>query len=490
MRFQWKLIFRIIGLILMITGGMMLFPFICAVYFHEPQTAVGMAISGSASVASGSFMFFRFKNAGGNMRARDSYLLVIMTWIFCSFFGAWPYFWSGQVPNFIDAIFEAISGYTTTGATVVIDIYMTPSLLLWKALTHWLGGMGILVFMITLLPALGVSGQTIASAEAPGPDISKLAPRAQDMAKLLYLIYISLSVLEFLFLWIGSDMSAFEAVISTMGSISTAGLNLHPGGVSYYNSFYVEFVLAIFTVLSSLNYALYVSLIKRDRDNLRQNTEVKMYGAMLGIITVLVSFDLYVHDVYGTVAECLRHAFFQVAAFMSTAGFTLDNYTHWPSFSKMFFILMLIVGGCAASTGGGVKLVRFIIVLKSIRQSIHKRLHPRAVSTMKMDGRPVQERIQYNTYSFLVLFVVTFLLSSLIVSLDDNGLETTFSSVLSVLSTTGIFLGESGATGNFAIFSEPMRLFFAGLMIVGRLELFTVFMVFFPSFWNPERTKQ
>jgi len=448
-----------------------------------------MGVTGAASLLLGGVFFIGIRGERESLKTRDSYMLVILAWVFCSLFGAFPFFLSGQVPSFIDAIFESVSGYTTTGATVVIDDYMTPSLLLWKAITHWLGGMGILVFMIALLPALGIGGQKISSAEAPGPDISKIAPRAQDVAKLLYIIYIGLSVIEFLLLWASPHMQAFEALVNTLGSISTAGLYLHPGGIGYYDSLFVEIVISVFTILSGLSFAFYAALLKRDSENLRHNSEIKVYGVMLVVITVFITFDLYFHETYATVAECLRHSFFQVSAFMSTAGFVLDNYVHWPSFSKMLFLVMLFVGSCASSTGGGMKIIRFLTMLKSIRASIKSKLHPNAVTNMKIGEKPVTPAIRASIFSFLVLYFVTFLLGSLVLSIDNNGLETTFSACASAMSTTGIYLGPTGATGNYAIFSEPMRLFLSFLMVVGRLELFTVFLLFTPSFWNTERTR-
>ena len=494
MGFNLRMIARVISILLLITGASMSIPLVTAVYFHESPIYLSIVVAMAASLLLGScgFLLFSDRRKGAahprrGLKTRDCYLLVFLSWIACSLIGAIPYYLSDQTTSFLNAFFESVSGYTTTGASVLIDSFLYKGLLMWKALTHWLGGMGILVFMIILLPSLGVGGQKLATTEAPGPDLTKLAPRVQDIAKLLYFVYLSLSILEFLFLVASPHMSPFEALINTMGSISTSGLFLHPNGIAYYQSPYIEMVLSIFSLLSATNYVLFISLIKRDWDNLHKNLEIKVYGTVLVSMTAIVSLSLILSHTYSTVEECLRHAFFQVVAFTTTTGYVLDDYVHWPPICAMVFLFLLIVGGCGSSTAGGLKMVRFIVVFKLVLRSFRKHVHPNAVSPIKAGGQIISVRATSAITTFTVLYLVTALGSAIIISLDGMGLEVSMTSALSLMSTTGIYLGSVGAYGSFALFSAPIRLFMTFLMIIGRLEMYTVFFLFFPSFWNPDK---
>lgn len=494
MGFNLRMIARVISILLLITGAAMIFPLLTAVYYHEhqifPSITTAMLLSLFLGLCGYIMLDDRHKGVRrkkSTLKTRDCYLLVFFSWIICSLIGALPYYLSDQTTSFLDAFFESVSGYTTTGATVLVDSLLYKGLLMWKAVTHWLGGMGILVFMIILLPSLGVGGQKLATTEAPGPDLTKLAPRVQDIAKLLYFVYISLSVLEFLFLVASPHMSPFEALINAMGSISTSGLFLHPSGISYYNSVYIELVLSIFSLLSATNYVLFISLLKRDWENIGKNLEIKVYGTLLVITTTVVTFSLYFANTYESFAECLRHGFFQVVAFISSTGYVLDDYVHWPSICAMVFLFLLIVGGCGSSTAGGLKMIRFIVVIKLVVRSFKKYVHPNVVSPIKAGGQVISVRATSSITTFTILYLITALGSALIISLDGLGLEVSITSALSLMSTTGIYMGTVGAYGTFALFSAPIRLFMAFLMIVGRLEMYTVFFLFMPSFWNPDK---
>ncbi len=494
MGFNLRMIARVISILLLITGASMIFPLVTAAYYHETSVYSSIITAMLISLFLGlcGYIMLDERHRGisrkkSTLKTRDCYLLVFMAWIICSLIGAVPYYLSDQTASFLDAFFESVSGYTTTGATVLVDSLLYKGLLMWKAMTHWLGGMGILVFMIILLPSLGVGGQKLATTEAPGPDLTKLAPRVQDIAKLLYFVYLSLSVLEFLFLVASPQMSPFEALINTMGSISTSGLFLHPSGISYYNSAYIEMVLSIFSLLSATNYVLFISLLKRDWDNLKKNLEIKVYATVLVITTAVVTISLAVSNIYPTFTDCLRHGFFQAVAFITTTGYVLDDYVHWPPICAMVFLFLLIVGGCGSSTAGGLKMVRFIVIFKLVARSFKKNVHPNLVSPIKAGGQIISVRATSAITTFTVLYLFTALGSALIISMDGMGLEVSMTSALSLMSTTGIYLGTVGAYGTFALFSAPIRLFMAFLMIVGRLEMYTVFFLFMPSFWNPDK---
>lgn len=494
MGFNLRMIVRVISILLLITGTAMLIPLITAVVFHEEEIYSSFTISILASCFLGlaGYFFTDDRHLGvtrknNTLKTRDCYLLVFLAWIICSVTGGLPYYFSDQTTSLINAFFESVSGYTTTGATVLVDSMLYKGLLMWKAMTHWLGGMGILVFMIILLPSLGVGGQKLATTEAPGPDLTKLAPRAQDIAKLLYFIYLTLSILEFLFLAISPYMDAFEALINTMGSISTSGLFFRPNGIAYYNSAYIEIVLSVFSLLSATNYVLFISLIKRNWENLHDNLEIKVYATVLAITTGIVAIALITSHTYPTISACLRHAFFQVAAFISSTGYVLDDYVHWPPICAMVFLFLLIVGGCGSSTAGGLKMVRFIVVFKLVVRSFKKHIHPNVVSPIKAGGQIISARATSSITTFTILYLFTALIGALIISLDGQGLEISVTASLSLLSTTGIYLGPVGAYGTFALFSAPIRLFMSFLMIIGRLEIHAILLLFMPSFWNPDK---
>lgn len=486
MNFTYRTLIKIMGLLLGITGLAMIPSFACAVYYHEGSTEAGFLISASLSTFLG-FGIYRFTpSSRRKLKARDGYLIVIICWIGCSLFGAIPYYLSGQVPSLIDALFEAIAGYTTTGATVIADLRLSHSLYLWKASTHWLGGMGILVFIISILPSLGIAGQRLAAAETPGAGLTQMAPRIRDLAMLLYFIYISFTLVEFLFLWLGSEMSAFEALVNSLGSISTAGLFLHPEGISYYNDVFVELVISIFTLLASVNFILYINIIKGNFERLRKNMEIRVFFAIVAASTLLITFSLWLTETYETFAESLRNAFFQVSSFMSTSGFCLADYNQWPAFTHAILFTLLFIGGCAASTSGGVKVLRVTVMFKLIRRGFYKRLHPRAVSAIKVGDNIMSAPMVSAITTFIFLYLFTFMTCALVLSLEGLSLETTLTASASLMSTTGSGLGDI-AGGNFSVFSPPLRLFMCLIMVIGRLELFTVFLMLFPSFWNPNR---
>lgn len=486
MNFTYKTLLKIMGLLLGITGLAMIPSLACAFYFNEGSTESGFFISSAASIILG-FTIYRLTPASRKrLRARDGYLIVIICWLSCSFFGAIPFFLSGQVPSFIDALFEAIAGYTTTGATVISDLRLSHSLFLWKATTHWLGGMGILIFIISILPAMGISGQRLAAAETPGAGLMPSSPRIRDLALLLYFIYISLTLVEFLLLWLGSAMNPFEALVNSLGSISTAGLFLHPEGISYYNSVFVEMVISVFTLLASLNFILYINIIKGNFQQLLKNMEIRIFFAIVASATLLISGSLWLTGTYGTIGESLRNAFFQVCSFLSTSGFSLTDYNQWPTFTHAILFILLFIGGCATSTSGGVKVLRIVVVFKLISRGFYKRLHPRAISAVKVGDHIMSAPMVSSITTFVFLYFFTFMTCALVLSLQGLSLETTLTASSSLMSTTGSGLGEI-AGGNYSAFSSPLRLFMCFIMIIGRLELFTVFLMFFPSFWNPNK---
>ncbi|MGI6721727.1 MAG: TrkH family potassium uptake protein [Anaerovoracaceae bacterium] len=486
MHLRYRTLIKLSSFMLMITGIAMLPSFLCARIYGQVNAEWGFLLTGGISAIVG-FILFNFVHASPKgLTSRDGYMAVIMSWLLCSLIGTIPYLASGEVTSFADALFESVAGYTTTGATV-LSHHLSNPLILWKVTCHWLGGMGILIFVISILPALGTGGQRIASAEAPGPELSKMAPRMTDFSKMLYLIYSTLTAVEWLMLWLGSKMNAFEALINAMGSISTAGMFMHPKGIAYYNSVYVEVVISVFTILASVNFIVYMHLMRRNFDSVRKNMEIRIFLAMIAVGTAIVTAALRISGTFPTVASSLRHAFFQVTSFATTSGFAMDDYNKWPSICLALFFILLFVGGCAASTSGGLKVIRVSVMLKLIARGLHLRIHPRSVRAVKLGKTVISAPMANMVTCFILLYGILFFVGSVIMSLQGLDMETTLSSTASMMSTTGISIGDIGSTGNFGVYCPALKIFCCVLMTTGRLELIAVVLLLFPSYWNPDR---
>lgn len=485
MSLNYSIIIRMLGLITFIVGISM-FPALVVSYLNDTQEVyTAFLITCVPVVIIGASILFFTKSINTSFRVRDGYLAVTLCWIAASVIGAMPYYLSGSVESFIDAAFESVSAFSTTGASVIGKIELPMGIVLWKAITHWLGGMGILVFAISVLPALGVSGLKLASAEAPGPAFCKIKNKVSDSSKTLYLIYISLTLIEFILLFF-SEMSVFDAVINTLGSISTSGLASTFGGIAEYNSFYIESVITFFTFLSSINFLLFYLLLQGKWDALTKDVELRTFILIILLAFILVSTTLFTSGTYSSLREAMRVGIFQTVAFSTTSGYYIADYTLWPYFSQTILFCLMIVGGCAASTCGAFKVVRLIVIFKLITRGFRKRLHPRSVVAVRIGQNVVPADTVSSITSFTMFYILIYFLTSLVISLDNYDMTTTLSAAVGILSNTGLAFGELGPTNDFSIFSEPVRLFSAFMMIVGRLELYTVLLVFTKYFWTGE----
>jgi len=481
---NWKLLAKILSFIVMIIGLSMLPALISAYIYDDMFTVKAFLIPAAISIIGGGICNKLIAPKNMTLRLRDGYLVVALCWILASLIGAFPYYISAGNTGMIDAIFESVSGFTTTGCTVAAIDALPKSLLFWKAITHWLGGMGILVFVIAILPALGIGGQTIARVETPGPTFEKVATKTSDSTKLLYLTYIVFTIIEFLLLWLGSDMGAFDALINTMGSISTGGLFAHTEGIGYYDSVYVEFVISIFCFLGSVSFAIYFLVIRGRWKEAVKDVELRVYSAIIIVATILMASNLYYTETYNTFASAIRHSSFQIISFVSTAGYAIADYTAWPPFSQSILFILMFVGGCGASTCGGMKVMRVIVSFKLIARMFFKRLHPNGVIAVVVGGKAIPAQVVSKTSSFMVLYILVFIVSVFILSLQNLDFETTIGYAAGALGNTGLGFGELGSTGNFDIFGPPMRLYFCFMMLMGRLELFALLIIFTPAFWK------
>ena len=483
---NFRLISKIVNMSILIIAFAMIPAACTAFYFGEKQIGLGLVFSAGITAAIAGGFLIAMKPSRTSLKPREGYLVVSLCWILSSCFGALPFLIGGYTTSIIDAFFESCASITTTGATVSVLELMPRGLLMWKAIMHWLGGMGILVFAISILPAVGISGNNLFNAESSNIQQTKLAGRMSDSARVLYTMYFGFTIAEFILLAF-SKMTTFDAVITTLGSVSTSGLFAHSGGLMYYNSFYIELVTAFFTIAVSIKFLLYQYLL---RGELRKffDPEVKAFLKILLAAIFLITLDLVLHGSYSSIPEAMRYSVFQVIAVGTTTGYGIADYTLWPAFSRFVLFALFFIGGCAASTSGSVKVVRVLIACKLVVRNIYQRLHPNAVVAVKVGDKAIPAKTVSSVTSFIFTFFLVFLLGSLVLSLQNLDLNTTVSSAISMLSGTGIAFGSVGATGNFSIFCAPLRLVLCALMILGRLELFTLIMIFTPSFWNPSRS--
>ncbi len=477
---------KILGVIVLIIGIAEIIPWIYAEVTGDVSAASAFRICVPVTIGLGFVMSFFVRADKRKFGVREGFLVVASCWVIASLIGAFPYMMSGVASNYMDAFFESTTGFTTTGCTTIAGGLTNKSIILWKAISHWLGGMGILIFVISLLPALGVSGQIIARAEAPGPVLQKTTVRMSDSAKVLYLIYSSFTLTEFILLTLSKKMPVYDAVITTLGSVSTSGTLVPVEGISYYDSVYVELVVAFFCIMSSVNYVLYYHLVTGRVAYFIKDVEFRAFMIIIGGATAICTLGLV--TVNGEPwTEALRNAFFQVASFTSTTGYTITPYLGWPAVCQLVLITIMLIGGCAASTSGSLKVIRVLVLLKMIGRGCIRRIHPRSVVAVKVGKSAVSAPVVSNITVFIFTYIGILLFSTLILSIQGLNLETSLTSSLGLLSNTGAAFGEAAATGDFSFFHPAIKLWLSFLMIVGRLELFTIIILFTRNFWGKNR---
>ena len=419
-----------------------------------------------------------------SLYARDGFAVVALAWVLMSVFGALPFVISGDIPHFVDAFFETVSGFTTTGASILTEIEpLGRGVLFWRSFTHWVGGMGVLVFVMAILPmsAGDGHGMHLMRAEVPGPSVGKLVSRMGDTAKILYGIYLALTLLEIALLLLGG-MPLFDACIHAFGTAGTGGFSSRNLSVGAYDSAYFDVVIGVFMLLFGVNFNLYYFLlIKRFRDVFRSE-ELRAYLLIVGVAVAAIAADI-VH-IYGTVGRSLRYAFFQVASIITTTGYATADFNTWPVFSQAILVILMFIGACAGSTGGGIKVARVVILCKTSLGDMRKMLHPNAVTTVRFEGKPLTDRTIRSVHLFLTVYILIFTVSVLLLSLDRFDLTTTFTAVAACINNIGPGLEVVGPMGNYAQFSPAAKLLLSFDMLVGRLEIFPMLLLFAPSIWK------
>lgn len=480
---NYGIIARVLGIILLIESGLMLPSlFIASSEMGIDFNAFLNTIILTFSIG---FILSRKKNYSKQVSAREGIVIVSLSWVLMSVFGALPLYLSKALPTFIDSLFEIVSGFTTTGASVIPNVEDLPnSILFWRSFTHWIGGMGILVFTVALLPALGIGGFQIFKAESPGPVAGKIAPKIKDTAKILYSVYFSITIIQIILLLLGG-MNLFDSLVYTFGTVGTGGFATKSASVGHYNSIYIQLVIGIFMVLSGINFSLYYSIYKGKKEEFLKDEELRLYLGIVAVSTILITLNLVMTS-YNSLGIALKDSFFQVGSIITTTGYSTVDFDKWPSFSKAILFLLMFIGGSAGSTAGGLKVIRILVMLKMIKREVVKIFHPRAVIPIKVNGKPVPNEVVSSIFSFIALYFLIFALATLLVSLEGISLESASSSVAATLSNIGPGFKFVGPSRGFWDYSQWAKLLFSFLMLLGRLELFTVLVLLFPRSWRKE----
>ncbi len=474
-----RIICRVLGMILLCLAALMILPTIAGLWYGENVShfIITMVLTGAVG-----FAMTRVKPYSSVIYAKDGFVIVGLGWILMSLFGALPFVISGDIPNYIDAVFETVSGFTTTGASILENVEeMSQGCLFWRSFTHWIGGMGVLVFIMAVLPMSGEHSMHIMRAEVPGPTVGKLVPRVRQTAKILYLIYVAMTAVEVVLLLLGG-MSLFDALIHSFGSAGTGGFSNKVASVGAYNSAYIEMVIAVFMALFAINFNLFfLILIGRWKDALKSE-ELHWYLAIIAASVLAIA--LGIRGMYGSMLTALRHAFFNVSSITSTTGFCTVDYVQWPHYCQWILVILMFCGACAGSTGGGLKTSRVAMIFKNIACEIRQMLHPRTVTRVQMDGKRVDETGMKAVNTFFACFMVLLILGTFLVSLDDHDTATNFTAVLSCMSNIGPGISLVGPTGNFNIFSYGSKIVLTFAMLIVRLEIYPILILFAPSTWK------
>ncbi len=480
-----KLVLNYLGKITVASGALMVVPIICAIIYGEYESLVSFAIVSVFSILAGIVICKFAKPKNQLMYVKEGFAIVALAWIIMSFLGALPFVVSREIPNLADAFFEVVSGYTTTGATILSDIEaMSKSMLLWRSFTHWIGGMGVIVFVMAILPNLSDRSVHIMRAEMPGPMFGKLVPRSKDTAKILYFIYIAMTLIMIGFLLFGG-MSFYESLVHAFGTAGTGGFSCNADSILSYSP-YIQWVVTVFMILFGVNFNLYYYFIIKRSFAAFKSTELLVY---LGIVVFsAVAICVNISGMFADTSQALRHSSFTVASIISTTGYATVDFNLWPEFSKAILFILMFIGGCAGSTGGGLKVSRIVLLFKMILSEIRHMLHPRSVTAVRLDGKTVDKSTLHSVSTYFTLFMVCYTVIFVSLSLIEASFDfqTNFSAVAACINNVGPGFAGVGPTSNFAAYTVPSKLILSAAMLLGRLEIFPLILTFLPQTWRKD----
>ena len=474
-----SIIRKILGYVLLLEGALMLLPCIVALCYGEREGYTYLACSGALLLLG---FIVAIKKAKDNVfYLKEGCVATALSWIVLSVFGALPFYFTGEIPNLTDALFETISGFTTTGASILSDVEaLSHTSLFWRSFTHWIGGMGVLVFLLAVVQMSGGSNINLMKAESPGPSVGKLVPKMKHTARILYSIYFALTILEMVFLLLG-DMPLFDAITTSFGTAGTGGFGIKNDSIGGYSS-YIQWVVTVFMLLFGVNFNFYYFIIFRQYKNAFKMEEVRYF--IIIILSAIAIITLDVVRLYDSFAQALSKTAFQVCSIITTTGFSTADFNNWAASSKTVLVILMFIGACAGSTGGGIKVSRFLVVVKTVKKEIHSYLHPKSIRKITLDGKPIEHNTLRATNVYFISFIVTFVFSLLLVSIEDYDLTTNFTAVAATINNIGPGLELVGPTQNFGGFSNLSKYVLMFDMLAGRLELFPMLLLINPNLWK------
>ena len=479
-----KFVFYTFGRIAQTVGLLMLLPAVVALIYGEYNTLKAFLFTSVFSVLLGTAITYVCRSQNNVIYAQEGFAIVALAWVGMSTIGALPFVISGEIPSYVDALFETVSGFTTTGSSILTDVEaLSHGALFWRSFTHWVGGMGVLVFVMAIVSNMTDRSIHIMRAEMPGHVVGKLVPRGSDTAKILYLIYIVMTFVEVVMLWAGG-MPLFDSILHSFGTAGTGGFGIKADSVAGYSN-YCQIVIATFMLLFGINFNLYYLLIIRRFKSVFKSTEMWVY---LGIVAVsIVTITLNILPVYSNISDSLRLAYFQVSSIITTSGFSTADFNLWPSLSKGVLLMLLFFGGCAGSTAGGLKISRVVILFKLVLREIKRMLHPRAVTSVKFEGKAVDQQTLNSVSTYFAVYAFGLFATFIVICFEPFGFETNFTAAATTFNNVGPGFGMVGPMGSFAEFTDFSKIVFSLAMLLGRLEIFPIIIALSPSTWKKSR---
>ncbi|HHY83052.1 MAG TPA: TrkH family potassium uptake protein [Clostridiales bacterium] len=479
---DFGIILKALGLLLLVESASMLPSLGVAMYYRQGDAKAFM-LSIIITLTAGLIMTFASRSKKGMVRYKEGFMIVGFGWVLASAFGALPFYLSGSIDRFVDAFFESVSGFTTTGASILNDVEAMPEgLLFWRSFTHWLGGMGILVFTMALLPAIGAGSLQIFKAETTGPTTDKLTPKIGQTAKMLYFVYLIITVAQVIILRI-SGMPLFDSLIHTFGTVGTGGFSNYSASIGHYRNPVFEWVITIFMFICGVNFSLYYDALHGNFRTLLKDKEFQLYAIIVLSSILLVAVNIN-SAIYHNAGESVRYASFQVLSIISTSGFASTDFDLWPDFSRMILLLLMFFGSCAGSTAGGMKIIRLLLVFKVIRRQLYRSIHPRAVIAIRVGSKTISDETLHNVFGFIMLHLLIFIVSTLVLLAQGWDILSSVSAIAATLNNVGPGLNLFGPSRNFSILSDFSKILLSALMLLGRLEINTLFILLSPNFWK------
>ena len=488
---NYRMVFSMIGRLLLLEAVLLLLPAACSVLYGESSVWALLASAGVA-LAVGGLLVLILRPKNKTIYAKEGFVIAALSWIFLSAVGALPFVFSGAIPNFVDAFFETVSGFTTTGASILTNLgahgealAMSHGILFWRSFTHWVGGMGVLVLMMALVPT--GSGRTIhvMRAEAPGPIVGKLVPRLRDTAKILYLIYFGLTVIQVICLLV-AGMPLFDSLVHTFGTAGTGGFGIYSTSIGEYNAA-CQWIITVFMWLFGVNFNVYYLLLIRAFRPALSNRELWLYGGITLASVAAITANVWTQMPYTTFEETVRHSAFQVSSIMTTTGYATTDFNLWPMFSKCVLVLLMFIGACAGSTGGGLKVSRVMLVGKAVGRELKRLVHPRSVGVIRLEGKRVEESVVQSATAYIVLYFLLFGGAFLLLCLEPAfDLESNFTAVAACINNIGPGLGAVGPTGSYADYGTLSKVVLSFAMLLGRLEIYPLVLALLPGTWTKE----